>query len=352
MIEVAVDTPSGRYQVVVAPDHVGLSHALQGAFGGPVPRAVLVTDANVGPRWAEAVKHALPGMALTEVQLPAGEAHKTLDTWSWLVTRLLEAGVDRHTPVLALGGGVVGDVAGFAAACTMRGVPFVQLPTTLLAMVDASVGGKTGVNHPHGKNLVGAFHQPRLVWAALSTLSTLPEQEHTSGLGEVLKTALVGAPELLDTLGGPGLDLAGTVARCVGVKARIVAEDEREAGVRVVLNAGHTVGHALETALGHGGIPHGHAVAIGLVEEARFAVAQGVCEESGLPDRIADVAARLGLPVTLPDVDDDALLAAVRFDKKGAADTLQVPLPVRRGVYTRVPVPWTQVAGLWKSGTP
>jgi 3-dehydroquinate synthase len=232
---------------------------------------------------------------------------------------------------------VLGDIAGFAAAATLRGLPFVQVPTTLLSMVDSSVGGKTGVNTRHGKNLVGAFHSPRGVWIATDTLGTLPPEELRAGLGEVLKTAVVADPALFELAarvrpGDPaqGELLEEIIARCVSAKAAIVSRDERESGGRIVLNAGHTVAHALETAVGPT-LRHGEAVAIGLVAEARWAVARGICADRDLPERIASAARAVGLPTEPPAADLAAVLAAARLDKKGAADKIRLPVPVRAG---------------------
>ncbi|MBX2799111.1 MAG: 3-dehydroquinate synthase [Myxococcales bacterium] len=351
---VPVALATDPYDVVVSDQgYAGLQEALLAAVPGARDGAVLVTDDTVGPLWAGAVRTALGDVPLTEVSLPAGEVHKTSATWLRLVDELLAHGVRRTTPVIALGGGVVGDVAGFAAACTLRGLPFVTLPTTLLAMVDASVGGKTAVNHPTGKNLLGAFHQPSLVWAALDTLGTLADVEVRSGLGEVVKTAAIGDASLLEDLGRSGRGLSGlddpmeVVARCVAVKARVVAEDAREAGVRMLLNAGHTVGHALETALGHGVLPHGCAVAVGLVAEARYALARGVCEDGAFPEMLRDVLDRVGALTSFDEVDESRLLRALQADKKGAASSISVPLPVRAGVYTVVPVSRDHAPLLW-----
>ena len=235
------------YDVCLAADFVGIGEALRLALPG-TKRVVVVTDDTVEPLWCDALEAALqlPGM---RVVLPAGESNKTVQTWSQCVDAILNAGVDRRTPVVALGGGVVGDIAGFAAATALRGLPFVQVPTTLLAMVDSSVGGKTGVNHPNGKNLVGAFHQPRLVWAALNTLSTLEKVERIAGLGEVLKTGLLTGGELWTLLQTHAPLLAAgdveatrhAVGLCVRAKADVVAQDEREGGIRAILNAGHTL---------------------------------------------------------------------------------------------------------------
>ncbi|MEQ1568261.1 MAG: 3-dehydroquinate synthase, partial [Myxococcota bacterium] len=323
-IEVPVDSEAGRYPVVIAPSLAGLRDHLD-------RRVIVVTESTVGPLWADAVRAELGDRVVGTVVLPAGEVNKTVATWSSCVDQLLGCGVDRDTVVVALGGGVLGDVAGFAASAVLRGVPVAQVPTTLLAMVDSSVGGKVAVNHPRGKNLIGAFHPPLLVWAATETLATLPPHELRSGWGEVLKTALVADPQLLDAIGDDQLPIARVIERCVRAKAAVVGADEREHGLRMVLNAGHTVGHALETAHGHGALAHGAAVAIGLVAEARFAVARGICVDRDLPDRLDACRARLGLPDNPPGAELDRLLAAMALDKKTSADKIRVPLPVRAG---------------------
>jgi 3-dehydroquinate synthase len=303
--------------------------------------AVVVTDDRVGLLWADAVARRLRSGVLGTVVLASGEANKTVATWSVCVDRLLSLGVDRKTPVVAVGGGVLGDVAGFAAAATLRGLPLVQVPTTLLAMVDSSVGGKVAVNHPSGKNLIGAFHPPRAVWAALETLSTLPPDELRCGWGEVLKTALVADPDLFERLERGPVGVVDAVERCVRAKARIVGADEREDGPRIVLNAGHTVAHALEAAVGPS-LRHGEAVAIGLVVEARHAVRLGVCADPDLPERIARAARAAGLPTEPPPVGGDRLLAAMRLDKKSSADKIRVPLPVRVGEMQIIELPRTE----------
>ncbi|MEZ4236133.1 MAG: 3-dehydroquinate synthase family protein [Myxococcota bacterium] len=330
---VRVATATGGYDVVLAPDYAGLAAAL------PPGERVLVTEATVGPLWAGAVREAVG--PVTEIVAPAGEVHKDRETWGWLCDRLLEVGVDRHTAILALGGGVLGDLAGFAAATTLRGLAVVQLPTTLLAMVDSSVGGKVGVNHPRGKNLIGAFHPPAAVWMALETLSTLPDREHRCGWGEILKTALAADAVLFEALEGGLLDraladrgaLAEVIAACVRAKAAVVAADEREAGLRMVLNAGHTAGHALETALGHGAIAHGEAVAVGLALELDLAAALGVCEDPGLGGRLDALLARCAPAAreVLDDLDRERFVAAIGVDKKAVGDKIRVPLAVRAG---------------------
>lgn len=346
MSRVDVESTAGTYPVRVGRGFAGLAEWL------PRP-GVLVTEERVAPLWADAVREALGDRIRATVTLPPGEENKTIATWSRCVDALLALEVDRGTPVLALGGGVLGDVAGFAAATALRGLPVIHLPTTLLAMVDSSVGGKVAVNHPSGKNLVGAFHPPIGVWAALDTLGTLPAAELRCGFGEVLKTALVADPELLDVLAaGPPGDLEDVVLRCVRAKAQIVGADERESGLRAVLNAGHTVGHALETAVGPS-LRHGEAVAIGLVTEARFAVRAGICAQPELPARLAGLCRALDLPAEVPgDVDAPKLLAAMRLDKKSSADKIRIPLPVRAGETVLVELPRSDLGRLVFPGPP
>lgn len=339
MVNVQVDLGERSYGVHIAPTLDELLPQLRSWR-----RAVLVTDAHVAPLWGDRVAAGLRagGLTVGEIVLPAGESAKTVATWARCVDGLLRAGADRHTVVVGLGGGVLGDTAGFAAATTLRGLPWVMLPTTLLAMVDASVGGKTAVNHALGKNLIGAFHQPSAVLVALETLGTLPPHELLSGVGEVLKAALLADPELLELLERRGHALLGlepevlssVVARCVRIKADVVARDEREAGRRAILNAGHTVGHAIERV---GGLAHGVAVARGLVAEARWGEARGLVE-AGLADRIEALVEHLGVPRVPEGLDRDALWRAVTVDKKRRGDTLRVPLVVCPGAVSIVDV--------------
>ncbi|HJN75721.1 MAG TPA: 3-dehydroquinate synthase [Myxococcota bacterium] len=303
-------------------------------------RAVLVTNDVVHPLYGEAAVGALEdgGFDVDVLVIPDGEAHKHLDTWRRLVEDLLALQVDRGTCVVALGGGVTGDIAGFAAASTMRGLPLVQVPTTLLAMVDSSVGGKTGVNAVWGKNLVGAFHQPQLVLAALDTLATLSEEEYRCGLGEVVKHAVLADADFFSWLGSHSSEVLGrdrsalvhVVSRCCAIKAEIVARDEREAGLRAVLNAGHTLGHALERVLGYGALRHGEAVGIGLVAEAWIAVARGEADPS-LPAEIGRLLAKLGLPLRWPGVCPEDIAEAALMDKKRLRGMVRVAYPVSIG---------------------
>ena len=348
----------GAYDVVITEDagrpFDGLGARVR-AMGGA--RAVVVTDARVGPLWGGVVLDALraDGVDVAQVVIDGSEVRKDRDAWWEIVDGLLGAGVDRRAVVVAVGGGVVGDLAGFAAAVTLRGLRWVMVPTTLLAMVDSSVGGKTGFNHPRGKNLVGAFHAPSLVWAALPTLSTLPARQRAAGLAEAVKTALIGGEDDLERLvrdaaalaAGDAAALAGVVDRCVAVKAAVVEADEREGGRRAVLNLGHTVGHAIEAVAGFGRIEHGEAVAIGLVTEVEATARAGWTVEPDLAGRLAALLGALDLPSTQPDdLPRSGLRAALRLDKK--ADGAMLRLPVVRAVGDVVvrAVPWADLEEL------
>ncbi len=287
--------------------------------------AFVVADRTVSARWLEPLAAGLSeaGLDTFPLVVPAGEDAKTLRVYETLLHQLATQEAHRDDPVIALGGGAVGDLAGFVASTYMRGVPFVQVPTTLLAQVDAAIGGKAAVNLPEGKNLVGAFAQPRLVVADVDTLATLGERDFRSGLSEVVKYALILDEELLDRLErDPGAVLARdtttlewVVARCVAAKARVVAEDERDDGRRLILNYGHTLGHALERLDAFAGRSHGEAVAVGMVFAARLAEARDVAPD-GLAARTGRLLASFGLETdgSLPDVDD--VLSAFRLDKK------------------------------------
>jgi 3-dehydroquinate synthase len=293
----------------------------------------LVCDRAVARRWGGPLARGLGRVeqrVLRVVQAP-GESHKTLRSAERILATLLSTGWERRDPVLALGGGMVGDLAGFVAATALRGVPFVPLPTTLLAQADASVGGKVGVDHRTGKNLIGAFHQPRLVVADLDVLATLPARQLRAGLAEIVKCGVVRDEGILDRLEAAAPAIArGELAaiedplrRAVAVKAGIVSRDEREAGERRVLNFGHTVGHAIETVQRYRGLLHGEAVAVGMVAALRLGLARGVTP-AALAQRVEDLLAALGLPVRLPvGVRPDRLALAMARDKKVEAGTVR-----------------------------
>jgi shikimate kinase/3-dehydroquinate synthase len=302
-------------------------------LGGPV---ALVTDSNVGTLYAERAGRSLraAGFPVQIITNPAGEGSKTLQTVSTIWRNLLQAGMDRGSTVVALGGGVTGDLVGFAASTFMRGVPWVVVPTSLLAMVDASLGGKTGFDLPEGKNLIGSFAPPRLVLADPQLLSTLPEAELRSGLAEVVKHGVVGSPELY-AMCASGLysckgNLESIVRQAMAVKINIIETDPYEGGIRTVLNLGHTVGHALETVSGYL-LRHGEAVAIGMVVEARLAERLNVAR-TGLAECIATVLRGLGLQTAIPPIlPRSALIQAMRLDKKRTTGTVQFALPAEIG---------------------
>jgi 3-dehydroquinate synthase len=341
LTEVPVALGDRAYRVVVADGFDGLGDAVRADLGAR--RFVVVTDGTVEPLWGEVARAALGAGVVGTIVLPAGEPHKHLGTWRTCVEALLALGLDRRVAVIALGGGVVGDVAGFAAATVLRGLNVVQVPTTVLAMVDSSVGGKTAVNTEHGKNLVGVFHQPSLVWAPLDALETLDARERVAGLAEVVKTGLVVDADLFDDVRVSAAHLAAgdrdatrrIVARSVAAKAEVVAADERESGPRICLNAGHTVGHAIENVAGYGALRHGEAVGVGLVAETTYATRVGLCADPDLAPRVAEVLRALGLPTTAseaaPGLDRTALAAAAALDKKADGDRVIVPLVVRPG---------------------
>ena len=306
---------------------------------------LLATDANVGPLYADRVEGALrtarPDLQIARFVLPAGERHKTLDGFAACIDALATLGATRDAAVCALGGGVVGDLAGFAAACWMRGIDVLQLPTTLLAMVDSSVGGKTAVDLPAGKNLVGAFHPPVAVVADTTTLRTLPDRELRAGLAETVKYgAIVDAPFLAwleanatALLARDDAALTEAIARSCTHKAAIVARDPREQGERALLNFGHTFAHAIEADCGYGGDGpnHGEAVAIGMVLAARLSAVLGLAPASDAA-RLEDLLRKFGLPVALPaGTDPAALLARMRLDKKALAGGLRLVLWDRAG---------------------
>jgi 3-dehydroquinate synthase len=287
--------------------------------------AAIVTNDVVAPLYLQAVKQALRGARVTEVVLPDGEASKSWQTLNQLFDALLKARCGRDTLVIALGGGVIGDLAGFAAAIYQRGVAFLQVPTTLLAQVDSSVGGKTAINHALGKNMIGAFHQPRAVISDVATLDTLPERELRSGLAEVIKHGFALDAAFVEWLEANVENLvsrnraalAFAVKRSCELKARIVAEDERESGSRALLNFGHTFGHAIEAATGYGAWLHGEAVATGMVMAAELSLLMGHLKKTDV-GRVRDLLERAGLPVSGPALAPERLMDLMALDKKAA----------------------------------
>jgi len=288
-------------------------------------RAAIVTNTTVAPLYLRPLCDALSacGAQAVPVVLPDGEQYKDWATLDTVFDQLMDSGCDRRTPIIALGGGVVGDLAGFAAATWQRGVPFIQVPTTLLAQVDSSVGGKTAINHPRGKNMIGAFHQPGLVLADTATLDTLPSREFAAGLAEVIKYGLIRDTTFLDWLEAtlPALlardreALAWAIRRSCEHKAEVVAEDEREAGLRETLNLGHTFGHAIETAAGYGTWLHGEAVAAGTVLAAEMSARLGWLTETDV-GRVRRVLGAAGLPLEAPALGVTTYRTLMAHDKK------------------------------------
>lgn len=310
--------------------------------------ALIVSNTQVAALYAQALReHLQPAHCrVVQVELPDGEAHKTWASVALILDALLAAGADRRAVVYALGGGVVGDLAGFAAAIFMRGIDVVQVPTTLLAQVDSSVGGKTGFNHARGKNLIGAFHQPRAVWVDLRTLASLPPREYASGLAEIVKAALIGDPVFFAWLEQHAVALAqrdeGTLARAVRrsceIKAAVVAADEQETGLRAALNLGHTFGHALEAGLGYGKWLHGEAVAVGLRMALQASEAVLACPPA-LGVRLAALLHELGLPLQAPWLDPAQFMSLMQGDKKNVEGTIRFVLlqDLARPVLARLP---------------
>ncbi|SCK44615.1 3-dehydroquinate synthase [Variovorax sp. HW608] len=294
--------------------------------------ALIVTNTTVAPLYAETLRAALAKRfrAVHVLELPDGEAFKEWQTLNLIFDALLGHGCDRKTVLFALGGGVVGDMTGFAAASYMRGVPFVQVPTTLLAQVDSSVGGKTAINHPLGKNMIGAFYQPRLVLCDLSTLATLPPRELSAGLAEVIKYGPIHDMAFLDWIEA-NIDalvardasaLAHAVKRSCEIKAEVVGQDERETGLRAILNFGHTFGHAIESGLGYGEWLHGEAVGCGMVMAAHLSQRLGGVDEAFV-QRLTALIRRAGLPVIGPALGADRYLELMRIDKKSEAGEIR-----------------------------
>ena len=328
---VNIELAERSYEIVIGAGLLGRFDSYD-RLGCDRSQAVVVTNSVVGPLYAGLLKEALKARFRTVriVELADGEAHKNWPTLNSIFDALLTFGCDRKTTLFALGGGVIGDMTGFAAACYMRGVPFVQVPTTLLAQVDSSVGGKTGINHPLGKNMIGAFHQPVLVVADLDTLHTLPQRELVAGLAEVMKCALVSDAAFLDWIEA-NLDalllremnaLTYAVKRCCQIKASIVGRDERESGVRALLNFGHTFGHAIEAGMGYGQWLHGEAVGCGMVMAADLSCRMGYIDQAAV-DRVRKVVAAAGLPIRAPDLGVARWLELMEVDKKNEGGAIK-----------------------------
>ncbi len=334
---VTIDLGERSYPIVIGTDLLG-DPATYAALP-TAAAALIVTNTTVAPLYADALRAALsPKYAqIHTVVLPDGEEHKNWQTLNLIFDALLGHGCDRKTVLFALGGGVVGDMTGFAAASYMRGVPFVQVPTTLLAQVDSSVGGKTAINHPLGKNMIGAFYQPQLVVCDLATLDTLEPRQLSAGLGEIIKYGPIADMEFMDWLGAhmdallarERTALAHAVRRSCEIKAWVVGQDEREAGLRAILNFGHTFGHAIEAGMGYGAWLHGEGVGAGMVMAAELSRRLGLVD-AAFAERLRTLVQRAGLPLRGASLDatDNAgrYLALMRVDKKSEAGEIRFVL--------------------------
>ncbi|MGC9505986.1 3-dehydroquinate synthase [Baaleninema sp.] len=342
---IPVNLPQNPYEIAIASDGIDrLGSWMKSLHLGK--KAMVVSNPTVfghyGKRAIESLKDA--GFQVSHYLFPDGEEYKTLDSIRGLYDAALEAKLERSSTMVALGGGVVGDMTGFAAATWLRGIHFVQVPTSLLAMVDASIGGKTGVNHPQGKNLIGAFYQPRLVLIDPTVLKTLPEREFRAGMAEVIKYGVIWDGELFGQLeAAETLDriehlspelLREILVRSCQAKAEVVSQDEKEAGLRAILNYGHTIGHAVESLTGYTELLHGEAVGIGMVAASRLAVTMDLLDRS-CDDRQLALVQKAGLPTQIPQgVDFDAIVAKLQTDKKVKDGKVRFVLPTAIGKVT------------------
>lgn len=336
---------------------IRIGHGLLAALGeavrglGKVEKVFLVSDTQVYPLYGGAAEASLKaaGYSVSSFVFPAGEESKNGETFLKLLNALAQAGLSRSDLLIALGGGVVGDLAGFAAACYLRGIRFIQIPTTLLAAVDSSVGGKTAIDLPAGKNLAGAFYQPSLVLCDLDALDTLPEDIFRDGCAEVIKYGVLYDPELFSQLEASGLDFdrEAVIARCVALKRDVVMEDEKDTGSRMKLNLGHTFGHAVE-AHSRFTLSHGKSVAIGLAIIARASASMGICSEADAA-RIVSVLKAFGLPVQT-QYTAEALLPYLLSDKKRSGGTVNLILPEAIGRCVVSPTPVSQLQSILQAG--
>lgn len=329
--ELPVDLGERSYPIMIGEGMLG-QYDLSGYVGGS--QVMIVTNDVVGPLYLEQAKASFPGKAVDTVVLPDGEKHKDWQTLNLIFDALLEKRHTRKTTLVALGGGVVGDMTGFAAASYQRGVPFIQIPTTLLSQVDSSVGGKTGINHPLGKNMVGAFHQPKVVMIDTDTLQSLPPKEVSAGLAEVIKYGLIRDTAFLGWLEGAieqlvacdSQALAEAILRSCACKADVVAQDERENGLRATLNLGHTFGHAIETFAGYGNWLHGEAVGTGMIMAADLSAREGLISPADY-DRVVHIIRRAGLPAQPPMKMTPAdFMSLMAVDKKNIDGRLRLVL--------------------------
>ncbi|MDC0603367.1 3-dehydroquinate synthase [Aliiglaciecola sp.] len=302
-------------------------------------RAIVVTNDVVSPLYLDILLKSLKGLNVSVITIPDGEQHKNLQQFEYISSQLLEQQAARDTTLIALGGGVIGDLTGFVAACFQRGMPFIQVPTTLLSQVDSSVGGKTAVNHPLGKNMIGAFYQPKSVFIDINTLKTLPDREFAAGMAEVIKYGIIydeGFFQWLEShteqlIQKSDEHLEYVIKRCCEIKAEIVSKDEREQGIRALLNLGHTFGHAIEAEQGYGNWLHGEAVACGTVIAAKAALQKGWMHESEL-QRIIQLMQAFDLPILAPNqMDYDVFMKHMQHDKKVLKGAIRFVIPQHIG---------------------
>ncbi|WP_206950903.1 3-dehydroquinate synthase [Trinickia acidisoli] len=346
MITVNVDLGERSYPIRIGADLIGHTDLFAPHIAGSF--VTIVTNETVEPLYGELLRAALAplGKQVSTVVLPDGEVFKNWETLNRIFDGLLGGQADRKTTLIALGGGVIGDMTGFAAACYMRGVPFIQVPTTLLSQVDSSVGGKTGINHPLGKNMIGAFYQPQAVIADIGALRTLPERELAAGIAEIIKTAAIAdaaffewLEQNIDALNRRDPDaLAHAVKRSCEVKASVVSADERESGLRAILNFGHTFGHAIEAGLGYGEWLHGEAVGCGMVMAADLSVRLGHLDEA-VRRRLVSVIAAARLPTRAPALGDTRYIDLMKVDKKAEAGAIKFILLKQLGETLMTDVP-------------
>lgn len=358
MVTVPIELPHHFYDITIEPGVLDVLGTTVRSLASHA-RCMLIVDEHVmelhGHQAVESLRAA--GFDPLIHIMPSGEAHKTLETVRQAYDAMLDAKLERRSPVIALGGGVTGDTAGFVAATYLRGVPFFQCPTTLLAMVDASVGGKVGVNVPQGKNLIGAFYQPHAVLMDPIVLQTLPPRELLCGLAECIKHGVIRDADLFDwidqhaedILAHKPDDMVELLTRNVRIKAAVVVEDEKEAGVRAHLNFGHTFAHAIEATCGYGQVLHGEAVALGMVAAATLAADLGRCEP-GLRDRLVALLEKVGLPTRTEMVATEELMTAMTLDKKVRDAKLRLVLPDRMGAVSIVAdAPTDRIAAAWET---
>ena len=332
MQTVKVDLADRSYQVYIGPGLLGKPHPVFDMCNSGT--ILILSNETVAPLYLDTLAASLTGAHVHRLVLPDGEAYKTAEYWLKIIDKLVEVGVTRDATLLTLGGGVIGDMGGYAAASYMRGINFIQVPTTLLSQVDASVGGKTGFNHPQGKNLVGAFHQPAAVLVDIDTLGTLPDREFSAGLAEVVKIAAIRDAGFLNWLedhhaeimAREPMALSSMIRRSIVNKADVVAEDERESGVRALLNFGHTFAHALETLTHYRKYLHGEAVAIGMMVAAQLSESRGLCD-AGFCDRLGKLLQSFKLPLSIPEsMDANDILETMKLDKKAVAGSARLIL--------------------------